>query len=347
MNAVDPRTLEMLGKNASQLASNRSGGMTDAVVEAIGDKKLNEQQIRRVVEHANIDMFNTKFSEIQGTVRSVHFEGGPADPVEVLQKLNNAARPQEVMMTPSDYSTAPDFSKSSSAEPESDGKTAEHCIQEVLELRTKLALARDALAAGRDTAEIQSLSSIDPVLESIKSASAAGASSSEVYEALCATNKAAAEVLFPQIRHLIDEKNEKVASREISQNSRLVQTFASFAKAASEVIEYSNELNEVLEGIAQVDEWLKEASAAREFGENLARGAKGLINGGRAVVRGAGDVGAGLAKGLGAHETVGRAAGLTALGGAGYIGATKAKNKAEQIKFDLLYGNQGQGQYYY
>lgn len=321
--------------------------MTDAVIEAIGDKKLNEQQIRRVVEHANIDMFNTKFSEMRGTVRSVHFEGGPADPVEVLQKLNNAARPQEVTMIPSDYSTAPDFSKSSSAEPESDGKTAEQCIQEVLELRNKLALARDELASDRDTSEIQSLGSIEAVLDSIKSASAEGAHSSEIYEALSTTNKAAAEIFFPQVRHLIDEKNEKVASREISRESRLVRNFAAFSKFAEDTLRYNNALGEVMKGLEQVDAWLKEASAARELGENLAHGAKSLINGGRAIVRGAGDLGAGVAKGLGAHETVGRAAGLTALGGAGYIGATKAKTKAEQIKADLLYGNQGQGQYYY
>jgi hypothetical protein len=139
MSAVDPRTLELIGKNAASLAESGGVGMSDAVVTAIGAAKLNEQQVRRVVEFANIEIFNKKFSSMQGTVRSVHIEGGPANPVDVIQKLNNAARPREVPMNPSDYSIAPDFSKSSSAE--DSGNVAEVGMEDILDLRNKLAHA--------------------------------------------------------------------------------------------------------------------------------------------------------------------------------------------------------------
>ena len=70
---------------------------------------------------------------------------------------------------------------------------------------------------------------------------------------------------------------------------------------------------------------LKAASAA-ETGEALAKGLKHLV-------RGAADVGGGVAKGFGVHEGVGKALGVAALGGGAALGAQKVKNKVNQYRY--------------
>jgi hypothetical protein len=68
-------------------------------------------------------------------------------------------------------------------------------------------------------------------------------------------------------------------------------------------------------------------------GERLGRGLKD-------VVRGASNFGGGLARGIGANETAGKAVGVGALATGSYVGAKKVKRKADEIKYRLQYGDQ-------
>jgi len=78
-----------------------------------------------------------------------------------------------------------------------------------------------------------------------------------------------------------------------------------------------------------------QASTAMQTGEQLARGLKGLVVG-------AADLGAGAARGVGAPELAGRAAGLGALGAGTYVGGKRVKRKADELKFRLMYGDPAQ-----
>jgi hypothetical protein len=86
-------------------------------------------------------------------------------------------------------------------------------------------------------------------------------------------------------------------------------------------------------GVAVAIGLLKRASAV-ESGARLGRGLK-------KVVLGSGDVGAGIARGLGTSETAGRLVGYGTLAGGTYIGGQRAKRKIDELKFRLQYGNSG------
>lgn len=74
------------------------------------------------------------------------------------------------------------------------------------------------------------------------------------------------------------------------------------------------------------------ASTALEVGERAAKSLKGLVVGSN-------DLAAGVAKGLGAPEAVGRVAGGAALAGGAYVGGKRVKRKADELKFRLMYGD--------
>jgi hypothetical protein len=74
-------------------------------------------------------------------------------------------------------------------------------------------------------------------------------------------------------------------------------------------------------------------AVAGEAGELLGRGVRGLYGAARGVARGAGDLGAGTARALGADEATGRALGYAGAAGAAYAGGKKAKQKADEWKY--------------
>lgn len=80
---------------------------------------------------------------------------------------------------------------------------------------------------------------------------------------------------------------------------------------------------------------LLKAASALDTAERAAKGLKGLVVG-------ATDVGAGVAKGLGAHPHLGRAAVVAGGVGAGVVGAKRVKRKADELKFRLMYGDPAQ-----
>lgn len=71
-----------------------------------------------------------------------------------------------------------------------------------------------------------------------------------------------------------------------------------------------------------------------EVGERIGRAAKGLT-------QGAANLGGGLARGVGLPTAVGQAAGVGVLGAGALVGGRKAKRKAEELKFRLMYGDPG------
>lgn len=148
---MDPGHLETLGKRAAALSESGELSLTDAVVQTIGKTKLNAEQVKRVVEFANQTAFDRKYASLDASMRVVHINGGPADPVQVLQDLNDGARPEHTVMQNLDYVLPPSGSKTSSLDfglgqvSEEDSGLRGRTIAQIQQLRSKLSAAHEEL----------------------------------------------------------------------------------------------------------------------------------------------------------------------------------------------------------
>jgi hypothetical protein len=230
---VDSGHLESLGKVAAQLSESTGISMTQAVVQTIGMEKLNAEHVRRVVEFANVEAYNRKFASLTGHLRTVHFDSGPADPVQVLQSLNCQARPQEVTIEALEYTLPPDFSKraSVSAFVPSD-RTRRGVLNDVYALHSKLSAAHDELVQNAEAAKERMNEHFAALEEQVKSASAGGAHPGEIFHAWARVHPELAKVAYQQTAAFMRPQNEKVAGRELNPAARLVTEFRAFVKEA-------------------------------------------------------------------------------------------------------------------
>lgn len=255
---VDSGHLESLGKVAAQLAETAGISMTQAVVQTIGMEKLNSEQVRRVVEFANVESYNRKFASLTGTTRAVHFEGGPADPAQVLQSLNDQARPQEVTIEAMEYSLPPDFAKKASMSAfASTDRTQKGLIGDVYAAHSKLAAAHDELVQSAEAAKERMNEHFAMLSERVKSASAGGAHPAEIYTAWARIHPELAKVAYKHTASCMRTDNEKVAGREINPSAPLVTLFRTFVKEAQSYEAHSIALAEVETELGRVSAWLK------------------------------------------------------------------------------------------
>ena len=99
--------LEVLGKCAAQkYVEGACGNLSDAVVETVKHAGLSPEQVKRVVEFANTDAYLTEHRK-EGEAKYVTFEGGPADPAEVLRDLNDGGGGTVFDRGLADYSLPP------------------------------------------------------------------------------------------------------------------------------------------------------------------------------------------------------------------------------------------------
>lgn len=81
--------LEVLGKKAaSDWGFGKFASLTEAVVDTVRGERLGPEQVLRVVEFCNSSAYLTEFRK-EGSHKVVNFEGGPADPAQVIQDLND------------------------------------------------------------------------------------------------------------------------------------------------------------------------------------------------------------------------------------------------------------------
>jgi hypothetical protein len=256
---IDPEYLEALGKQAAHVSESAGIGMTDAVVQTIGHIKLNSEQVRRVVEYANTEIFNRKFAATHGSLRFVHIDGGPADPAEVMQTLNDAARPREVVVDSLEYSMPPDFVKKSApfsfdSAPE---RTRAGAMGEVQALQSKLASAHSELVQGLEAAKERMSSALLDLAEAVKSASAGGAAPAEIYEAWHRVHPEAAQLVFAKLSTLMRKENEKVAGRSINPEAKVVSIFSDFVKESKSAEAHAHALRNVETELSKVSAWLR------------------------------------------------------------------------------------------
>lgn len=255
---VDSSHLESLGKTAARMAEAGGTSLNDAVTQTIGHEKLNSEQVRRVVEFTNIEAFNRKFAALEGPLRAVQIAGGPADPTQVLQSLNNDARPQEAVMESMDYAMPPTMGKHSSRHFEPTARTVTGVLGDVLDLQRKLAAAHDTLTQDAEAARYMLNESLLELVARAKTACLHGAAPGELYEAWFRVDQGLAKVAFERSAQVLPPSTTKTAGRRINPDHVVVGTFVQFAKHASAYTGYVTAVRNLELQMARVGSWLEE-----------------------------------------------------------------------------------------
>ncbi len=346
--AVDASHLESLGKTAARMAESGDISLTEAVIKTASPERLNAEQVRRVVEYANTEAFNQKFASTSGSRRAVHIDGGPADPVEVLQSLNDAARPREVAIDSLEYTMPPDHFGKTSSSPmfTTTDRTVDGVLGEVRALQHQLYAAHDELTQTAEAAKSAMNSSFTCLIDAVQDATSQGASATEIYEAWEPRSEELAKTAFDRTRSLMRD-SVKVAGRSVNPGHAVVLHFDDFVKSASSYEAHHNALMALEAEIIKVAEWvtsredgmtrdrmiaiglLKQAavrpSDSHALGEGIKNTAKAIWKGTKAVAHHGGNV----AEGVGVHRGFGNAAALAALAGGTYLVADEGKNRGK------------------
>jgi hypothetical protein len=192
--------LETMGKEAaSKYVRGTFGTLTESVVETVKSAGLSPEQVRRVVEFANIDAFNKEFQKEAGGHRVVEFKGGPASFPEVLRDLNDGGT-TEIDKHAFDYSLPPpDVTRLSSKNEDRLGlenaKLASafaveevplpyaEPLREALDAKSKLAGAEAELASTLSELESQYYGVVEGLFHSVKQAALEGTSLGQIVAA--------------------------------------------------------------------------------------------------------------------------------------------------------------------
>lgn len=228
---VDSGHLDYLGKQAAALAESGSLNLTDAVVRTIAKEKLSAEQVRRVVEFANTEAFNQKFSSLDPSNRVVDIEGGPADPERVIQALNDQARPQTMTLQSLDYDLPPGTKVSHDVdfglEPVS--RTREGVMQDVINLKSKLSTAHEEVVQSVESARFQLVNALKDLQSEVKTASLNGLHREDLIQAWSAVAPELVETALERMPSLPSRGNVKVAHR-INPAHPVVQKYQEFVK---------------------------------------------------------------------------------------------------------------------
>lgn len=256
--SVDPSHLESLGKQAARFAELNGLSLSDAVTQTVGHEKLNAEQVRRVVEFTNLEAFHRKYSSLDPSSRIVHIDGGPADPVQVLQDLNDGARPREVTIHALEYSMPPETKTASIGAfvPEID-RSRSGVVGDIIGLRSKLAAAHEEAVQGAEAAHFTMNEALVSLAGLVKRAGLQGAAVADIYEAWFRESPDLAKVAFARVKHLVPSTNTKVASRVINPAHPVVDGFRDFVKAAQAFGHYSKTRQEIEAEMVRVSGWLE------------------------------------------------------------------------------------------
>lgn len=306
-NSARARTgeeLETLGKEAaSRYVRGGSSSMTHAVVETVKSAGLSPEQVRRVVEFANIDGFHQEFRKEGSGHKVVEFRGGPAVFADVLRDLNDGGT--TVMDKHAhDYSTPPpDVFGLTSRNADRLGLESEKLaeafgVQEVqlpfadplrpaFDMKDKLAGMEQDLASQLSTLEEQFLYTTDGLFDAVKQASMDGLELGAVISAWHQVTgrpefvKQAFVHLTPRLleNRVFSSKEEmgnsltKVASGLLNMQHPIVIHFTDFCELLTKMAEARLAKEEVGVELDKITTFLKAASVGdlAEAGAGMAK----------------------------------------------------------------------------
>ncbi len=299
--SVTGEHLEVLGKHAAdRWLSGEHRTLTEAVVETVKHAHLSPEQVRRVVEFCNTEAFQREFKKEGSPHRVVSFAGGPADPSTVLQDLNDGGGGSVFDDGLGDYKSPPK-EKTSEAHGAEEAfmecfKTAsveypvENPLGDVVDLREKIARAREQVSSEMGGLEIAFADLSERLYHQVKLAAMNGAPLGHIASALEAVApdeeflKVAFIQLTPRLLHdgvfrSLEEMNEsvdKVASaRVVNKSHPMLGEFAEYCEALSKLAERRGALEILTEQLGQLTHFIK--CAAGEAVAPAAAKARGIL----------------------------------------------------------------------
>jgi len=290
--------LEVLGKTASsKWLDGRAKTLNDAVVETVKHAGLAPEHVKRVCEFANTDAFLKEFKKESGVGHHVvDFQGGPADPSEVLKDLNDGGGGSVYDPGTSDYHMPPSEKRASASLREEAvlaqtfgfdyGIPLEDPLSDVTDLRDKLAGAYEHLSSQLSGLEIMYEDTAEILYQTVKQAALHGSSLGEIAQVLevGAPDAKFLKIAFEQMTpRLLKEgvyrdinaaltSMDKTASRVVvNQRHPLVTAISEFAQCLDKLAHTRLAAQEVNVAQAQATAFLKSADAG---GGWLVRGGK-------------------------------------------------------------------------
>lgn len=257
--ALPPEQLILLGKTAAQTAETSGMSLTDAVVRAIGMTKLNEQQVRRVVEAANHEAFHRKFASMETHMRVVELEGGPADPSAVIERLALAALPTKSASATSDYTLAPRYNSEVPRGPYSDGMTKAAALQPVYGLEERLRASHEELSGNLAARQGDVEVATQKLAFTTRQAVAEGAFYEDLERAWGSMNPKVATEMLSVMRLPRAPAGVKTASRLISESAPVRTAFAHFVKVAHDYEVACEAVRAVEQEMIKVSDFLRSA----------------------------------------------------------------------------------------
>ncbi len=280
--------LEVLGKRAAARYGNGDcASLTDAVVRTVKEAQLSPEQVKRVVEFTNTAAYLTDFKK-EGMHHIIDFVGGPADAAAVIQDLNDGGGGSVFDRGTLDYKTPPSVKIASAEDGDSFLKQAfdvtdeappvpyAEPLAEAIELKDKLASAKEHLHSQLSGLEVMFADVGDRLYHQVKQASLGGTSLGQVASAWNVLErgddyiKAAFALITPrlltdEVFHSVDEMSssvDKLASDTslVNEEHPLIVNFQDFCDILHKLAETRAARDEVAEHLGTISSYIKQAS---------------------------------------------------------------------------------------
>lgn len=328
--------LETFGKEAaSRYVRGSCGTLTEAVVETVKSAGLSPEQVRRVVEFANIDAFHQEFRKEGAGHKVVEFEGGPADFGDVLQDLNDGGTPSVLDKHAHDYRMPPpnvtrvmlqneerlglDNVKLAAAFGVQEEEVLPYAdpLRESLDMKDKLAGVEQELSAELSHLEGQFHDTVSGLHHEVKQAALDGMTLGQMVSAwstvtskpefvksafIQLTPRLLDQMVFPSKAAIADSLTKTASVGRVNQAHPIIIHFKDFCETLTKMAETRAAHQDVLANLGTIATFLKSASLAGRAAKGAWKSAKDvsqtaapMIGG---AIRGGGDIAGGLAEKL-------------------------------------------------
>lgn len=291
---VSAEDLEVMGKAAAQAYHDgEHGTLSDAVVETVKKAGLSPEQVKRVIEFTNVNAHQMAFQK-EADHKVIEFSGGPASPSDVLKDLNDGGGGTVFDRGDNDYKMPPpegtktsmakvaglDFDPAETAFMEvfkSEDRPLPYAdpVKEAMDLRDKLAAARDYFNSELSAHETLFLDAGDLLFGQVKQAALDGVSLGRMVQAWSSTTdepeyvKLAFEALTPRLieNEVFADKDELSASIAdiektaslVNPEHPLVETFVDYCQVLTKLAELRQARAECDQHFDTMTSFIKEA----------------------------------------------------------------------------------------
>jgi hypothetical protein len=297
--------LEVFGKQAaSKYTSGSSPTLTEAVTETVKHAGLSPEQVKRVVEFANVDAYLQEFKKEGTDHKVIEFHGGPAKISEVLHELNSGSGgtvfdrgqfdyetpPQDVSKTASDNALRLGFEETKLAamfQVEDAPLPYAEPLTDALDLKDKLASVYESLSSDITRYESDYLEVSFELFNQVKQAALSGVTLGQIVKAwgevidepefvkaafIQLTPRLLENGVFPSKAEIGESLIKTASVGTINREHPVLAEFGSFCDVLSKLAGTRLAQEEIAGSLDTISTFLKHASAATTAGETVHKG---------------------------------------------------------------------------